>query len=502
MDETVADATQVKYRCPCGVEFQVSANRGGNCPVCERRVSPSALEELVASTVSFVEFANLKRSVAAEDPQVDPWVGKQLGHFEVIERLGGGGMGAVYRALDRSLQRYVAVKLIRTSTDQAPEDKKVKALLQEAVAQARVHHPNVVTIYYVSHDQQTPFLAMELMSSSLGASSRRGPLPFTTVMDIAIQVTAALRASYQLDVVHGDIKPSNLLVDRLGTVKLSDFGLARRIDLADEEQATLRGTPNYLSPAILRGEPPNFRSDLYALGITLYELTFGTPPQQLSGQSVAVWLQQRSQLSLTAPAGKLDHVPRHWLPLLERLLELNLAEPFRDYDELLQHLVNARPTPEFAAGRLPRLVAWSVDQVVIASVVVSLTTFALSRQTSLWGLWGLIFMLPALLYGLVSSRLGMGLGYFAMQLSLLDGVGQLPDGKTRVLREGLRTVVFWLFLGCLVALDTRREPVFYALAGTVWTLFFVDAIAILLPGSCCLHDRLFKTSVVLRRAGR
>lgn len=160
MDETVADATQVKYRCPCGVEFQVSANRGGNCPVCERRVSPSALEELVASTVSFVEFANLGRSVAAEDPQVDPWVGKQLGHFEVIERLGGGGMGAVYRALDRSLQRYVAVKLIRTSTDQAPEDKKVKALLQEAVAQARVHHPNVVTIYYVSHDQQTPFLAM------------------------------------------------------------------------------------------------------------------------------------------------------------------------------------------------------------------------------------------------------------------------------------------------------------------------------------------------------
>jgi len=288
----------------------------------------------------------------------------------------------------------------------------------------------------------------------------------------------------------------------LGTVKLSDFGLARRIDLADEEKATLRGTPNYLSPAILRGEPPSFRSDLYALGITLYELTFGAPPQQLSGQSVAGWLQQRSQLSLAVGAGKLDHVPRHWLPILERLLELNLAEPFRDYDELLQCLVHARPAPEFAAGRLPRLVAWSVDQVVIASVVVSLTTFALSRQTSLWGMWGLIFMLPALLYGLVSSRLGAGLGYFAMQLSLLDRVGQLPDGRTRVLREGLRTVVFWLFLGCLVALDTRREPWYYILAGTFWTIFFVDAIAILLPGSSCLHDRLFKTRVVLRRAGR
>jgi serine/threonine protein kinase len=335
MDETVADATLVKYRCPCGVEFQVSANRGGNCPVCQRRVSPSALEELVASTVSFVEFPGLGSTVPPEPPQADPWVGRQLGHFEIIERLGGGGMGAVYRALDRSLQRYVAVKLIRTSADEAPESKKVKALLQEAVAQARVHHPNVVTIYYVSHDQQTPFLAMELMTSSLAATSRRGPLPFATVMDIAIQVTEALRASYQLDVVHGDIKPSNLLVDRLGTVKLSDFGLARRSDLADEQQATLRGTPNYLSPAILRGEQPSFRSDLYALGITLYELTFGSPPQQLTGKSVAGWLQQRSQLSLEAPVGKLDHVPRHWLPILERLLELNLAEPFRDYDELL-----------------------------------------------------------------------------------------------------------------------------------------------------------------------
>ncbi|MDP1561204.1 MAG: protein kinase [Pirellulaceae bacterium] len=502
MDETITDAAKLKYRCPCGSEFQVSVNRGGECPNCHRRVSPNAIEELISSTVSFLEHSTLLSDQSSTEGEPDPWIGRQLGHFEIIDRLGGGGMGAVYRALDRSLQRYVAVKLIRTSADQLPEDRKVKSLLQEAVAQARVHHPNVVTIYYVSHEQQTPFLAMELMTGSLASSTRRGPIPFASVMDTAIQVTEALRASYNLDVVHGDIKPSNLLVDRLGTVKLSDFGLARRIDAAEDDDVGLRGTPNYLSPAIMAGGAPSFRSDMYALGITLYELTFGAPPQNLTGNSVAAWIAERKKLALRPPEGKTDHIPRNWLPILERLLELDSQTGFQDYDELLHCLVNVRPSSELPAGRLPRLVAWSVDQVVIASVVVGLATMAISQDPSRLELWWMIFLLPAVAYSAVVSRLGTSLGYFAMQLRLLDASGQLPVRKVLVLREGMRTIVFWLFLGCVVALDSRRESVVYLLAGVFWTIFFIDIAAILLPGAACLHDRFFKTRVVLRRAGR
>jgi serine/threonine protein kinase len=502
MDETIADAAKVKYRCPCGTEFLVSVNSGGQCPTCQRRVSPNAIEELISSTVSFIEHSTILTDQGSPFHEPDPWIGKQLGHFEIIDRLGGGGMGAVYRALDRSLQRYVAVKLIRTSADQMPEDRKVKALLQEAVAQARVHHPNVVTIYYVSHEQQTPFLAMELMNGSLASSSRRGPLPFAAVMDAAIQVTEALRASYHLDVVHGDIKPSNLLVDRLGTVKLSDFGLARRIDGEQDDDLGLRGTPNYLSPAIMAGEAPSFRSDMYALGITLYELTFGAPPQNLTGKNVAAWIAERKQLVLRAPDGHKDHIPRNWLSILGRLLALQPEKGFSDYDELLQCLVSARPSTELPAGRLPRLVAWSVDQVLIACVVVGLATVALAQTSARLELWFLIFLLPPIAHSAICSRLGSSLGYFAMQLRLLDRSGQLPLGKVRVLRESIRTIVFWLFLGCVVALDARRTIDVYLMAGFLWTVFFIDIAAIMLPGSACLHDRFLKTRVVLHRAGR
>jgi eukaryotic-like serine/threonine-protein kinase len=502
MDETIADAAKLKYRCPCGTEFQVSVNCGGQCPACNRRVSPNAIEELISSTVSFIEHSTFLSDQGPRENEPDPWIGRQLGHFEIIDRLGGGGMGAVYRALDRSLQRYVAVKLIRTSSDQLPDDRKVKALLQEAVAQARVHHPNVVTIYYVSHDHQTPFLAMELMNGSLASSTRRGPLAFSAVMDTAIQVTEALRASYQLDVVHGDIKPSNLLVDRLGTVKLSDFGLARRNDSEHDDDVGLRGTPNYLSPAIMTGEAPSFRSDMYALGITLYELTFGSPPQNLTGKNVAAWIAERKQLVLRIPEGKTDHIPRNWLPILERLLELDPEHGFSDYDELLQCLVNVRPSTELPAGRLPRLVAWAVDQVVIASVVVGLATIAISQLPTRMEVWWLIFLIPSLVYVAICVRLGTSLGYFAMQLRLLDASVQLPLSKVRLIREGLRTIVFWLFLGCVVALDARRETGVYLLAGIFWTVFFVDIAAIGLPGAACLHDRLLKTRVVLRRVGR
>lgn len=502
LNDTIADALQVKYRCPCGHEFLVSANQGGCCPVCDRKVSSSALEEFVSSTVSFVDHSTLFSTPETATEAKDPWVGRQLGHFEIVDRLGGGGMGAVYRALDRSLQRYVAVKLIRANTDQAPDDKKTKSLLQEAIAQARVHHPNVVTIYYVSQDQETPFLAMELMNGSLAATSRGGPLPFQAVMDIAIQVTEALKASYQLDVVHGDIKPSNLLVDRLGTVKLSDFGLARRMDLNEESDAGLRGTPNYLSPEVLSGSPPSRRSDMYALGITLYELTYGTPPQNLTGRNVATWIKQRQELKLTPPETARDHIPRTWLPILERLLHPDPERGFQSYEELLQSLLFARPSSEMPAGRLPRLVAWAVDQVAIAAMVVGLATLAQSYEPFSLLLWLMIFLVPAAAYSLVCSRVGTGLGYFAMQLRMLDRCGQLPMLRVRLIRDAFRTVVFWLFLTFVVALDARREPVVYLLAGSLWTVFFVDIAAIVLPGAHCLHDRILGTRVVLKRAGR
>ena len=127
---------------------------------------------------------------------------------------------------------------------------------------------------------------------------------------------------------------------------------------------------------------------------------------------------------------------------------------------------------------------------------------AISQLPTRLELWWMIFLIPAMAYSSLCSRLGTSLGYFAMQLRLLDASGQLPVGKVLILRECFRTIVFWLFLGCVVALDSRRETVFYLMAGVFWTVFFVDIAAIVLPGAACLHDLFLKTRVVLRRAGR
>jgi hypothetical protein len=241
---------------------------------------------------------------------------------------------------------------------------------------------------------------------------------------------------------------------------------------------------------------------MYALGITLYELTYGTPPQNLTGRNVATWIKQRQELKLTPPETARDHIPRTWLPILERLLHPDKERGFQSYEELLQSLLFARPSSEMPAGRLPRLVAWAVDQVAIAAMVVGLATLAQSYEPFSLLLWLMIFLVPAAAYSLVCSRVGTGLGYFAMQLRMLDRCGQLPMLRVRLIRDAFRIVVFWLFLTFVVALDARREPVVYLLAGSLWTVFFVDIAAIVLPGAHCLHDRILGTRVVLKRAGR
>ena len=156
---------------------------------------------------------------------------------------------------------------------------RIQQLLQEARSQARVNHPNVVHIYFVDQARDFPFFAMELIrGSTLKHQLANGPLPFAEVVRIAAQLAAALRHALQFDIVHGDVKPGNILQSKSGTVKLSDFGLARRLSKLQPGKGQLIGTPNYLCPEAADQKPVDFRSDMYSLGVTLFELTFGRQP--------------------------------------------------------------------------------------------------------------------------------------------------------------------------------------------------------------------------------
>ncbi|HMP80934.1 MAG TPA: serine/threonine-protein kinase, partial [Pirellulaceae bacterium] len=345
----------VLYRCTCGAECQVSRQAGCVCGRCGRKVNPQALRYDLSATLdlrSQASGSDAPSVVGNALPEETPSGiecesrGCHLGHFEIVDMLGQGGMAQVYRALDHSLQRYVAVKVLKSksaASDVNQTEGNRDRLMQEAIAQARVNHPNIVSIYYVGQVDGKRFMAMELVHGEAlnQRLARTGPLAFEDIVSIAVQITSALQASARLDLMHGDIKPSNILVQEDGTAKLSDFGLARYT--TGPATSVFGGTPNYLAPELMAGGQPSIQSDMYSLGVTLFELSFGRLPKSLSGSSAADWAHSLSQQAIRFPDVWPDHFPREWERILKRLLAPQHEKRYHDYGSLLTELQATMP---------------------------------------------------------------------------------------------------------------------------------------------------------------
>ena len=208
------------------------------------------------------------------------------GRYRLLELLGQGGMATIFRALDTQLGREVAVKLLRPQYLRDPDFS--SRFRQEAQNAASLSHPNVVTVYDYGEDPQGPFIVMEYVDGEDLASilRRNGALPPTQATRIAAAVARALAASHARGIVHRDVKPGNVLIGRDGRVKVVDFGIARAIA---EAQMTMPGTTlgsvHYFSPEQARGEPATSESDIFSLGIVLYEMLTGSRPWE--GDSAA-----------------------------------------------------------------------------------------------------------------------------------------------------------------------------------------------------------------------
>src|SRR5262245_32169494 len=202
----------------------------------------------------------------------------RIGRYVDCRMLGHGGMGAVYRARDPELDRAVAIKVML----EASEDF-IARFRREAQSIARLAHPNIVQIYdFGVDDENNPYFVMELIDGTpLDKVVReRGRLAPLEVIRLARQAAEGLDAAHRAGIVHRDVKPSNLIVDRRGTVKLVDFGIARVTDAAAQLTGAmaLMGTPSYMAPEQAKGLPVDHRADVYALGLTIYELLAGKPP--------------------------------------------------------------------------------------------------------------------------------------------------------------------------------------------------------------------------------
>lgn len=221
-------------------------------------------------------------------------IGTTLGHFELTAKLGEGGMGEVYRAVDGRLGREVAVKVLPESF--VTDRDRVRRFEREAKLLASLSHPNIATIHEVGVEEGRHFLVMELVpGETLAERLDRGPLAVGEALRVAAEIASALEAAYQHGVVHRDLKPSNVKLTGGGRVKLLDFGLGKALapppgegagtPADDEPTAThhptapgvVLGTPGYMSPEQVRGRPVDARTDLWALGVVLWEMLTGTP---------------------------------------------------------------------------------------------------------------------------------------------------------------------------------------------------------------------------------
>jgi serine/threonine protein kinase len=211
-------------------------------------------------------------------------VGQTVSHYEVIEELGRGGMGAVYKARDLLLDRVVALKILRSDIANPIRERR---FIQEAKTASSLNHPNIVTIYEIFHVAEAPCIAMEYITGeTLEQQLEHGALPLGKGLDWAVAIADALAKAHAAGIVHRDVKPSNVMITSSGLVKILDFGLAKLIEAGEEcdpgerltQDGRIVGTPPYLSPEQAKGEPVDARSDVFSLGAMLYEMFTGRRP--------------------------------------------------------------------------------------------------------------------------------------------------------------------------------------------------------------------------------
>ncbi len=290
--------------------------------------------------------------------------GRALSHYQVLERIGAGGMGVVYRAHDTRLDRDVAIKVLLPETleDEAAR----RRFRREALAISRLNHPYIAAVYDFNSQDEIDYLVMEhVAGQTIAARLGAGPLPEDVILRLGLQVAEALEAAHDRGIIHRDLKPGNIMVTPQGHAKVLDFGLARRF-VAGVDQAsvsTLTGTQSvagtlpYMAPEQLLGEDLDARTDLCALGVILYEMASGSPPFE---EPTAMAL---GNAILNRPARPLHElrpgISARLEAVVSRCLEKSRESRYPSARELIGHLdrPDGRPVPPGTGRRMPGVLA-------------------------------------------------------------------------------------------------------------------------------------------------
>lgn len=306
----------------------------------------------------------------------------RIAHFEIQGLLGQGGSGLVYKACDTRVQRLVALKLLHHATESA-----ALAALREARVTARLQHRAFVTIFEVGSFEGKPFVVMELVDGeTLGAIAARGAVPTEQLREWAIQAAQALGAAHKMGVVHGDVKPSNLMIDGAGQVRILDLGIAQ---LADPQMTQPNlvgaGTFAYAAPEVLTGETPNVVSDVFSLGLTLYEASIGRRLTKSGNR----FIDAHDRLVAQVP---LEHAPssvqaEDLFLVMQAMTRRDPASRPQSMDEVVNAFRDAHASKRSGAiGAVPpghnaRTRAWAIGFALLLAIAAS-ATWQMTRTTA------------------------------------------------------------------------------------------------------------------------
>jgi dienelactone hydrolase len=269
--------------------------------------------------------------------QTTGWIGRDFGHFRLIEKIGEGGMGVVYKAQDNKLDRPVALKFLppHLLRNQAVRER----FTREAKAAAAIDHPNVCTVYEVDEHEGRTFIAMAFLDGrTLGDRIEQGPLPLHEALSVATQIAEGLEAAHNKGIVHRDVKPDNimLLEGSRGLVKIMDFGLAQLGGASElTQEGTTLGTLYYMSPEQREGGKVDHRSDIWALGVVLYQMLTGERPIRGAFDQAAIY-------SLLNEAPAEANIPKRLAGVIQKCLENDRKDRYADASELLSDLRQAQ----------------------------------------------------------------------------------------------------------------------------------------------------------------
>ena len=307
--------------------------------------------------------------------------GTRFGPYEILDPIGEGGMGVVYRARDPRLDRQVAIKLLPPGM--AADREARERLRFEAMAAAALDHPFICKIFEIGEHEDAVFLVMEyIVGETLTHRLRKNQLSFPETLRLAGEIAEALQAAHAGGILHRDLKPSNIMLTRQGHVKIMDFGLAKRIadrpstndvtvDIAAPQftaPGTILGTPDYMSPEQVKGQPLDVRSDLFSFGVILAEMVGGRHPFRKASTVETLSAVLRDPPHLTTD------MPQSMTVLLQRLLAKSAEDRYGSVAEARAHLSGLAPSGSVVSEKVNARsrVAWRYPALIVLAIVTGL----------------------------------------------------------------------------------------------------------------------------------